>query len=82
MTIRKKPLENTVGKGENVGTQLMKFAFDRVENIVGKEENAWYQHFLLFPRFLPCQRQISSAEFNLTLYRTMLTFNHVPNNKF
>ena len=25
--------------------------FDRVENIVGKGENASYQHFLLFPRF-------------------------------
>ena len=26
------------------------FIFDRVENIVGKGENADYQHFLLFPR--------------------------------
>ena len=25
--------------------------FDRVENVVGKEENAGYQHFLLFPHF-------------------------------
>ena len=25
--------------------------FDRVENIVGKGENAGYQHFLLFPQF-------------------------------
>ena len=25
------------------------FVFDRVENIVGKGENAGYQHFLLFP---------------------------------
>ena len=24
--------------------------FDRVETIVGKEENAAYQHFLLFPQ--------------------------------
>ena len=24
---------------------------DRAENIVGKEENAGYLHFLLFPRF-------------------------------
>ena len=24
--------------------------FDKVENIVGKGENAGYQHFLLFPR--------------------------------
>ena len=27
----------------------MVFVFDRVENIVGKGENACYQHFLLFP---------------------------------
>ena len=25
------------------------FVFDRVENIVGKGENAGYKHFLLFP---------------------------------
>ena len=24
--------------------------FDRVENIVGREENAGYQHFLIFPQ--------------------------------
>ena len=29
--------------------QMMIFVFDRVENIVGKGENAGYQHFLLFP---------------------------------
>ena len=35
-------------------TKLLKkmiFVFDRVENIVGKGENAGYQHFLLFPHF-------------------------------
>ena len=26
------------------------FVFDRVENIVGKGQNAGYQHFLLFPQ--------------------------------
>ena len=31
--------------------QVMISVFDRVENIVGKGENAGYQHFLLFPRF-------------------------------
>ena len=30
------------------GTHTVRFLFDRVENIVGKEENAGYQHFLLF----------------------------------
>ena len=28
----------------------MTFVFDRVENNVGKGENAGYQHFLLFPQ--------------------------------
>ena len=30
-------------------TEKLKFVFGRVENIVGKGENAGYQHFLLFP---------------------------------
>ena len=32
-------------------TQNIKGVFHRIENIVGKEENAGYQHFLLFPQF-------------------------------
>ena len=31
-------------------TKKLKFVFGRVENIVGKGENAGYQHFLLFPQ--------------------------------
>ena len=34
----------------NVLLKNMKFVFGRVENIVGKGENAEYQHFLLFPQ--------------------------------
>ena len=30
--------------------KMMIFVFDRVENIVGKGENAGYQHFLLLPQ--------------------------------
>ena len=30
--------------------EMVIFFFDRVENIVGKRENAGYQHFLLFPQ--------------------------------
>ena len=30
--------------------KLMAFAYDRGEDIVGKGENAGYQHFLLFPQ--------------------------------
>ena len=33
----------------NVAEKL-KFALGRVENIVGKGDNAGYQHFLLFPQ--------------------------------
>ena len=31
-------------------TEKLKFVLERVENIVGKGENAGYQHFLLFPQ--------------------------------
>ena len=31
--------------------QKLKFDMGRVENIVGKGENAGYQHFLLFPQY-------------------------------
>ena len=34
-------------------TEKMKFVFGRVENIVGKGENAGYQHFLLFTQCFP-----------------------------
>ena len=30
--------------------KMMIFVFGRVENIVGKGENAGFQHFLLFPQ--------------------------------
>ena len=30
-------------------TEKLKFILEKVENIVGKGENAGYQHFLLFP---------------------------------
>ena len=33
--------------------KMAKFVLDKVENIVGKEENAGYQHFLLFPQCFP-----------------------------
>ena len=31
--------------------EMVEFLVDRVQNIVGKGENAGYQHFLLFPRY-------------------------------
>ena len=30
-------------------TQNVKVVFHKIENIVGKEENAGYQHFVIFP---------------------------------
>ena len=33
--------------------QMAKLVLDKIENIVGKEENAGYQHFLLFPQCFP-----------------------------
>ena len=40
-------------------TQDIKVFFHRMENIVGKEENAGYQHFLLFPQCF--QKPFSSS---------------------
>ena len=35
---------------KNKVIEKLKFDMGRVENLVGKEENAGYQHFLLFPQ--------------------------------
>ena len=40
-------------------TEKLKFVLERVENIVEKEENAGYQHFLLFPQ---CFRKVSFSK--------------------
>ena len=40
-------------------TQNIKVLYHRIENIAGKEENAGYQHFLLFPRCF--QKALSSS---------------------
>ena len=39
-------------------TQNVKVVFHRIENIVGKEENAGYQHFLLLPQ---CFQKVFSS---------------------
>ena len=36
--------------GSSNKDEIVKFVFDREENIVGKGENAGSQHFLLFPK--------------------------------
>ena len=37
-------------------TQTLELGSDRIENIVGKGENAGYQHFLLFPQCFQMNR--------------------------
>ena len=37
---------------------MIVLVFERLENILGKEENAVYQHFLLFPQ---CFQKLSSS---------------------
>ena len=39
--------------------QKLKFMLERVENIVGKSENAGYRHFLFFPQ---CFQKLSFPE--------------------
>ena len=44
------------------GVKMMISLFDRLENNVGKGENAGYQHFLLFPRCFPRPPSLGSLE--------------------
>ena len=57
--------------------EKLKFCSGRVENIVGKGENAGYQHFLLFPQ---CFR-MSSSPGSLNLGIVWERVNSLPNNK-
>ena len=43
-------------------TEILKFVSRRVENIVGKGENAGYQHFLLFPQCFPKPSSLGSLK--------------------
>ena len=43
---------------------MAKFVLEKIENIVGNEENAGYQHFLLFPQ---CFQKAFSLGFFLLL---------------
>ena len=42
-------------------TENLKFVVERVENIVGKGENAGYQQFLLFIQFLLSPLAVSAT---------------------
>ena len=47
-------------------TKKLTFGLGRVENILGKGENAGYQHFLLFPKCF--QKALSSGSLTSGLY--------------
>ena len=42
---------------------------DRVENTVGKRENAGYHHFLLFPECFPKPSSLGSLKWGIVLQR-------------
>ena len=46
--------------------------FDSVENIVGKRENAGYQHFLLFPCFQKPSPTLGSLKQGILWERSLL----------
>ena len=43
--------KNALADDKSIVTQDIKVVFHRIENTVGKEENAGYQHFLWLPAF-------------------------------
>ena len=61
MSLNPLPNDNFLGwtelkafEDDKLNTGKLKIpVFERVENIVGKGENAGFQHFLLFPQFFP-----------------------------
>ena len=44
---------------------MTKFVLDKIQNIVGKEKNAGYQHFLLFPQCF--QKALSSGSLKVVI---------------
>ena len=48
---------------------MAKFVLDKIENIVGKEENAGYQHFLLFPHCFQKAISVGSLEVGIVWER-------------
>ena len=62
MILHKSKMKDFADDKMNV-TQKLNFVLGRVENIVGKGENAGNQHFLLFPQcFLPFRKEISKFQ--------------------
>ena len=53
---------------------MMISVFDKVENIVGKEENAGYQHFLLFLRCFQKSSHTGLQKVVIAWYRVKTVF--------
>ena len=60
-------------------TENLKFALGRVENIVGKGENAGYQHFSLFPLCFQKTSFTRSLKVGIVWY-TVRSVSHTTNN--
>ena len=78
-------------------TQKSKFVLRRVENIVGKGENAGNQHFLIFPVFsvlskreiitlakfyLPYESALNLVAFKILLFCKGLKWTHLQTKKY
>ena len=69
---------------DKIKNEILKLVSERVENIVGKGENAGYQHFLLFPLCI----QNASLSGSLKVGKELIKkdrrhdLNSVPNDKF
>ena len=61
-----------VTSGEHKVKDLLCIFVFRVENILGKGENAGHQHFLLFPQCF--QKDLFQGHYNLGLFVKGLTF--------
>ena len=54
---------------------------DRVGNTVGKEENAGYQHFLLFPQFFPKPSSLGSLKVGI-VWKRVQCVHSIPNRDY
>ena len=61
-------------------SEKFKLALGRVENIVGKGENAGFQHFLLFPQCFPLKRRLSQGRQKSGLSGKEFNRSILPNN--
>ena len=64
--------------------EIMAFVFERAENIVGKGENAGYQHFLFYLSFQKASNPglLGLCGKGLTLYLTMMTLDTLEEKAF